>query len=282
MKTTLANSSVILLCIAAIGLPCVLPSGADFDLNTAVGVWHMDEGQGDMTMDASPEGNHGVLWRDPLWVDGRFGKALQFDGQSFVWMKNATGVPEGTSPRTVMAHFKWAEINDFEDWEHWITDSETLVCMGKNNWRQRVSLQISAQIGPGGGLGVDTFQDRIMADWDEDTEWHHVAAVLPDGATFTSEFLIYLDGVLMEETEMARGDNNGFETVGGEVAIGCWTGGPINWFNGIIDDAAIFPFAMPEEDIVQVAKRGLARGQTMDVSPKNRPATSWGALKERN
>ena len=280
MKASLANSSVVLLCVVAIGLAWELPSVADFDLMTVTGIWHMDEGEGDMTMDSSPSGDHGKLWREPTWVDGRFGKALEFDGQSFVWIKNATGVPEGTSPRTLMCHFKWAEVNDFDGAVHWVTDAEVLIATGKHNWGQHCSLQISAEAGPGGGLSVDIFDDRQMAKWEADTEWHHVAAVFPDGAATSDEFLIYLDGVLVEETEMAWGPG-GFNTVGGEVAIGCWTGGPINFFKGIIDDAAVFPYAMDAEDIVNIANRGLVRGQTMDVSPSGKLATSWGAVKER-
>ena len=278
MKANLANSSVVLLCVVAIGLAWELPSVADFDLMTVTGIWHMDEGEGDMTMDSSPSGDHGKLWREPAWVDGRFGKALEFDGQSFVWIQNATGVPEGNSPRTLMCHFKWAEVNDFADAIHWLTDAELLISTGKHNFNEQCSLLIAAE----GGLGVEIFADRLLYQWEPDTEWHHIAAAYPEGGTGLADFLIYFDGVLVEETHLVDGlggDNVG--TVGGEIAIACWTGGPTNFFKGTLDDIAVFPFAMPAEDIANVAKRGLVRGQALDVSPRNRLATAWGALKER-
>ncbi len=141
MKTIPANSSVVLMCIAALGLASAVPGVADFDLNTAVGIWHLNEGEGDEAKDSSKSGDHGVLWKNPQWVDGRFGKALEFNGENFVWMRGATGVPEGQSPRTLMAHFKWAEINPFKDAIHWVTDAEVLIATGKHNWSQHVSLQ---------------------------------------------------------------------------------------------------------------------------------------------
>ncbi len=247
----LAEMGVVLPCLAA--LLWALPSVADFDLNTAVGIWHMDEGEGDMAIDSSPSGDHGKLWKDPQWVDGRFGKALEFNGENFVWMRTATGVPEGNSPRTLMAHFKWAEINEFADPQFQITDAEVFLATGRHNWGQHVSIQISADLGPGGGLGTDIYDDRLMYEWDADTEWHHLAGVFPDGAENADEFLIYFDGVLQEELIYEEGQDDNpqpVNTVGGEIAIACWTGGPINYFKGILD-----------------------------VSPQAKLATSWGVLK---
>jgi hypothetical protein len=51
-----------------------------------VGYWKLDEGSGQTVYDSS--GNHnngdrlgdGLLWGEPKWVDGKYGKALTFDG----------------------------------------------------------------------------------------------------------------------------------------------------------------------------------------------------------
>lgn len=56
-------------------------SGADL-----VGIWHFDEGQGDIALDSSGNAYHGVI-RDPYnvvnWVDGYKGKALEFTDPTF-------------------------------------------------------------------------------------------------------------------------------------------------------------------------------------------------------
>lgn len=45
----------------------------------AVALWHMDEGSGDTIYDATQNNNDGTIY-GAAWVDGRYGKALSFDG----------------------------------------------------------------------------------------------------------------------------------------------------------------------------------------------------------
>ena len=45
-----------------------------------LGHWAFDEGSGTTVRDSSSKGNNGTLVNGPLWVDGKLGKALQFDG----------------------------------------------------------------------------------------------------------------------------------------------------------------------------------------------------------
>ena len=54
---------------------------------TPAALWHLDEGSGQLVADASGNGNAGVLGmatavepQDPLWIPGRLGGALRFDG----------------------------------------------------------------------------------------------------------------------------------------------------------------------------------------------------------
>ena len=152
--------------IAAATLVSAPPGVADFDLMSAVGVWHMDEGEGAVTNDSSPSGNHAELWRDPVWVDDRFGKALEFDGQSFLWIKDAVGIPLGASPRTVMCHFKWAEVNDWADAVSPVSDAEALISLGRSGWHGRVTLGFYMD----GGPGVDTTPARNLFEWEADTD----------------------------------------------------------------------------------------------------------------
>jgi hypothetical protein len=45
-----------------------------------VGYWKFDEGEGTIALGSSGYGNNGTLLNGPTWVDGRYGKALSFDG----------------------------------------------------------------------------------------------------------------------------------------------------------------------------------------------------------
>ena len=52
------------------------------DKPSLAGVWLFDEGSGDAVRDISGNGNDGKLQGNPEWADGRFGKALDFNGST--------------------------------------------------------------------------------------------------------------------------------------------------------------------------------------------------------
>lgn len=49
-----------------------------------VGFWKFDEGTGNLTVDSSGHDNDGAFVDDPTWVDGKYGKALSFNGTNHV------------------------------------------------------------------------------------------------------------------------------------------------------------------------------------------------------
>lgn len=56
---------------------------AKIDPETAVGVWLLDEGAGKTTKDSSGKEHEGTI-NGAKWKDGKFGKALEFDGAHWV------------------------------------------------------------------------------------------------------------------------------------------------------------------------------------------------------
>ena len=87
---------LILVCISLIGIGAILtsPSDAAIVANEGVlGIWLFDEGNGEKINDSSGNGNDGklLLAGKSKWVDGKFGKALEFDGdQAFVEVNTPT------------------------------------------------------------------------------------------------------------------------------------------------------------------------------------------------
>jgi len=65
-------------------------SDSCYTIGRLVGLWHFDEGSGSYANDSSGYGNNGTLYdanitnddgdTPPQWVDGKYGKALSFDG----------------------------------------------------------------------------------------------------------------------------------------------------------------------------------------------------------
>ncbi|MCZ7358032.1 MAG: DUF2341 domain-containing protein [Candidatus Methanoperedens sp.] len=50
------------------------------NVKPVMGSWHFDEGSSVTAYDTSGKGNNGALVNDPMWLTGKFGKALSFDG----------------------------------------------------------------------------------------------------------------------------------------------------------------------------------------------------------
>ena len=78
-----------LLCVS-VGLVLFLVPSRGYSVNideimkTAAGIWLFDEGKGKKAEDISGNGNHGELVKNPAWVKGKFGKALEFNGKILV------------------------------------------------------------------------------------------------------------------------------------------------------------------------------------------------------
>ena len=56
-----------------------LPGLAKIDPDSITGMWLFNEGKGGTAADASGNGNDGEI-HGAKWVDGKFGKALEFNG----------------------------------------------------------------------------------------------------------------------------------------------------------------------------------------------------------
>ena len=70
------------ICVAVLSIVGLLTTSgyAEIDPETCVGMWLFDEGSGNVAKDSSGNKNDGKLVENPKWVNGKFGKALEFDG----------------------------------------------------------------------------------------------------------------------------------------------------------------------------------------------------------
>ncbi|MHA2022461.1 MAG: DUF2341 domain-containing protein [Candidatus Thorarchaeota archaeon] len=100
-------------------------------IDGVVGAWHFDEGEGNIAHDTSGEGNDGTLYdanttnddgnTPPQWIDGKFGKALSFDG-----VDDYVEVSDWTMENESRITFEvWTVVKDWRDFSG-------LVCKYKN------------------------------------------------------------------------------------------------------------------------------------------------------
>jgi len=69
-----------------------------------VGYWRFDEGTGLIANDLSGHNNHGELKLGPIWTEGNFGTALEFDGiNDYVVIQDAPSLDIGGHYITYMA-----------------------------------------------------------------------------------------------------------------------------------------------------------------------------------
>ncbi len=102
------------ICFSFIVLALIIaaPGNAEMDSKTAVGVWLLDEGGGEVAKDSSGNRNHGTLQGGPDWIDGRIGSALSFNGKT-----SRVVIPDNDSldlqeAWTITA---WVFVNESED-----------------------------------------------------------------------------------------------------------------------------------------------------------------------
>ena len=68
-----------ILCSICMSLIVISFGNAEINLDDFAGVWLFDEGKGQVVEDLTENGNDGEF-DGPKWIDGQFGKALEFDG----------------------------------------------------------------------------------------------------------------------------------------------------------------------------------------------------------
>ncbi|MGB9595581.1 MAG: LamG domain-containing protein [Candidatus Poribacteria bacterium] len=251
-----------LICAITLFFICMLTtqSYAKIDPKTIVGMWLFDEGSGNTTKDWSGNGLDGKL-QGPKWIDGKFGKALNFGGSDYVEIgDDPVTDPGGTKILSITAWVKRA--ND---------TAKLLVAIRRSPGGYVLGVGI---------LGAATNQvkmtkyaivDIYLGNFPQDTNWHHIAGVWHDKGQ-----IVYVDGAVNGE---AADTANFSAALSGKLLLGGDTGDQ-GFSSGIIDDVAIFKTVLAENDVKEIMNKGLGKATgIMPVSPKGRLATFWGEIK---
>jgi len=200
-------------------------------IDGVVGSWHFDEGSGAAVYDSSGNGNNGTIY-GASWIDGKFGRALSFDGvDDYVEINEVDNtLTPGTSNYSIELWFKLSSES---------TGHRGLVSKG---------------VFQGNGAYTTYIYDSDFAKWYSDGtntvsgvtgnlndgQWHHIV--------FTKngdEHRIYLDGVLDNSKTLTDVDITSEEN----VIIGARSGGSDAFFLGVIDEVRIYNSALSEEGI---------------------------------
>ncbi|HUU15834.1 MAG TPA: LamG domain-containing protein [Sedimentisphaerales bacterium] len=236
-----------------------------------VGWWRLDEGSGTIATDLSEYGNNGTLQGDPQWVNGKFGKALKFDGvDDFVEIPHAE-ILTVDNEVTVMAWIN-AERHGGPGTESW----QGIVA--KSNSPRSYSLYTEAS----GALHFSTtstvindYVGTLSSGTIPLNEWVHVAAMVVDG-----QHQYYING---EPAGTSGSDIVLPGTTDTSPALIGRTGeGASRSFLGMIDDVRIYNEALTQEEI-QVIMLGAGMPYASGPSPSDSVLheDTWASLSWR-
>ena len=229
-----------------------------------VALWLFDEGKGNVAKDSSGNGNNGELMKGPKWVDGKFGKALLFDGaDDYVEVQNS---PEFdiTKELTIAV---WAKFEEYPSHEQLILDKgpaggPSQYYLGFEPAEKAYFLNFNGQNWHAG----DDFDSPAMSD----TEWHHVAVTFDTAA---GKIKSCVDSNCNEyktnDSLMSKGDST--------LVIGSarfLQNNPAYYFNGTIDELAVFDTVLNHGEIKMLMESSMAA-----VDAGGKIAATWAQLK---
>jgi len=243
-----------------------LPSLAEIASENITGMWLFNEGSGTVATDASQHGNDGTI-HGATWVDGKFGKALEFNGTDN-WVEvphsDTVGFTAGTS-FTITLHFKGSRVGGSLAGKNYEDTSQAVpwYLLWDNGSKNTVSLYLRDSA----STSFPCHGTTIIAD----EKWHFIAG-RADASSGKSS--IWVDGKM--EAEIDFNEKDGYGTSDGVFHIARHYD---RYTEGIIDDVALFDVALEEEDMKELMDNGVETAAA--VEPVNKLTTTWGRIKNR-
>ncbi len=165
---------------------------AAIDLKSITGLWMFDEGSGDESEDISGNENHAEFIDGPEWIDGVFGKALQFDGVASHLM-----IPDHVNPTIAITVTAWAMSSEPTWNQHgWVLEKRDAFMLHNVQGTRNMGWILCN----GGCWNLPFTWETGAVGPDDITEWHMYTGTF-DSAT--GEWYLYIDGELESELELA-------------------------------------------------------------------------------
>ncbi len=183
-------------------------SYARIDPESIVGVWLLDEGAGDVAKDTSGNENDGEIV-GAKWTDGKFGKALEFDGVSHVEIPASDTTDDYIDGFTYMIWVKPTAPPP---------DANTRII--ERDWHNP-TIQIGAADFYGSiAANADQANTHVRGGTWVQGEWSFVA-ITYDGAILK----LYVDGEMVNEKDVGKpddGPNNTTPPNEGAIWLAMW------------------------------------------------------------
>lgn len=261
-----ARVVIAILSFAAVAVLVVSPQvSAKIDPEVVVGMWLFEEGAGDVAKDTSNAGNDGDIVGPKKWKDGKFGKALEFDGDG-VYVQIEPNNSIILEELTIVA---WANLEPSQG-----TRWQSIIMRGQNprNYllcvdRDSQTLQLSITKGAPGAWAGPIGGPVITGDG-----WHHLAGVFGE----KTGLVIYTDGEEVGKQPYAKPS---LDADPARMRIGDGSNGG-HQCEGLLDEVALFNVPLEQNDIKEIMEDGLESATgLLAVEPESKLTTIWGKLK---
>ena len=211
-------------------------------LEGLVANWNFDEGSGDKAVD-NLTGLTGVLTNfenpDTAWKDGKFGKALEFDGTNDYILIPPSGELD-LDTLTISAWINSAEYAQngfiFEKTTNGVMNTQYSFFLNSTD-------EVIFRLVAGGNLQDASVPANANLNLNE---WNHIAATYDGNVRslyINGEFKAAIPGIITIN-----------KNPGGNSSIGALGSGNDFFFSGMIDDIQIYNRAIPEADILKLQK----------------------------
>ncbi len=241
---------------------------AEIKPSSIAGVWLFDDGQGDTVWDSSANRNHGKFSdsKGIKWVDGKFGKALEFKGTDYVIVKHSDSLDQNDTISIAL----WIKVNTVGNYPSFVYKG-TVGKPGYWGLHQIPGTQITyVRIDTTGGIN----QTSGRIDNTLDGNWHHIVFVLDKG-----KIKMFRDGIGLPEINYVHGDGFGCKDDLG-IGSGFYPQDPRE-LDAIIDELGIFSVALTDDDVKNIMNNGYkkALGVSIAIEVDGKLATTWASLK---
>lgn len=253
------------LVIVTISLTFAVYAHAELDLETARGIWLLDEGKGNVINDSSGYEHHGEL-QGGKWVDGPDGApALSLNGQN-----DRVIIPDTDSlylddAWTITA---WAFVNKAENGYGHI--------LGKRPANGTIANYAFRTSSTGTGWEAYFARDGWKGAWGQGVVKKDVWLYMTATYDAKDTIKIYENGV---EIASVGGMGKPAPRDNAPVNIGGWENNTSETLNGILYEVALFDVALEEDDINDLMESGLET--VLAVEPSRKLATTWADIKSK-
>jgi hypothetical protein len=258
-ETSMRQLTVALFAVLVCSLAFTSSEAQDL-MDSLVLAFSFEEGAGNTVKDMAQQGNDAKIEGNPSWVNGKLGKALQFDGKTYVV---APHIPFNDKDFTVQLWAKPAMISDG--------------VMFSQHELNSANLSLHLRVHPDGVVRMGFYSNDLdtPAGAVQKDNWHNLTFMFD---TSTTERKIYVDGV------EAAADASGTPYLGatGDTRVGGWerpskAENPLyQIYYGAIDEVRVWSRLLTEEEIL------LSMETEMAVEPDGKMTAMWGAIKTSN